>query len=320
MAGYEEPVEKWQKEKGVTEEENELAAPKSESSRESTAPEETSEPERETNKPENEEPVIKNFQRVRSLTKEFTSTEFDNIPDTEEDRPKRITEVRGGYQKVRRTTAEFNFDLSGIKGLDEIDEGDEKVVRNYKGYRKRSSVPTLIAAFAVVIALAGIIFLYFTLKSAGSEVTGGTSAGKTEQTTTIDRNYDVPVTYPYNKSDENNPAANGTVEDQPGKNQEESKTADNTGAVKPDIAVIREPVNAQRIGNYIYQYPEGIVAQVSSWKSQSVALSEVQKYRDAGYTAFAEKAEIQSMGLYYRVRVGYFKSLEEAENFVNGNH
>ncbi len=86
------------------------------------------------------------------------------------------------------------------------------------------------------------------------------------------------------------------------------------------MAEIREPVNARRIGNYIYQYPEGVVVQVSSWKSKSIALSEVQRYRDAGYTAFAEKAEIQGMGLYYRVRVGYFKSLSEAENFVNGNH
>ncbi len=145
-------------------------------------------------------------------------------------------------------------------------------------------------------------------------------ADKTGQTRTIERNYDVPVTYPYDKSDENKPSENGTVETQQGKNQAEMNTSENTNTAKPDLSEIRESVNAQRIGNYIYQYPEGVVVQVSSWKSKTIALNEVQKYRDAGYSAFAEKAEIRGMGLYYRVRVGYFSSLKEAENFVNGNH
>ncbi len=286
-------------------------------------PEEPEEPEAEPGPkaPEPEEPVLKNFQRVRSLTKEFRTTEFDDIEETEDNKPKRVTEVRGGYQKVRRTTAEFNFDLSGIEGLDEIDDENpvkkKKGIRDYQGYRKRSSVPSFIIAFVVVIALAGIIFLYFKLKSANSGIPEET---KTGQTTTIERNYDVPVTYPYNKSGENKPDENGTVGDKHDKNEAGINTAENTNPATSDLSEIREPVNARRIGNYIYQYPEGVVVQVSSWKSKTIALSEVNKYRDAGYTAFAEKSEIQGMGLYYRVRVGYFKSLEEAENFVNGNH
>jgi len=96
----------------------------------------------------------------------------------------------------------------------------------------------------------------------------------------------------------------------------------NTGSpvnnAEQDLTEVREPVNAERIGNYIYQYPEGIVVQTSSWKSKTIALDQGKKYRDTGYTAFVEKSDIPGMGLYYRVRVGYFKSLSEAENFVNG--
>lgn len=288
----------------------------------SEKPEEPGEPAPEQVKPGQDEPSVKNFQRVRSLTREFTTTEFDDTEETETEKPKRITEVRGGYQKVRRTTAEFNFDLSGIKGLDEIDDEppvkEKKRGREYQGYRKRSTVPSLIIALVVIIVLAGIIFLYFKLKSANNELSAGSD--NNGKPTTIERNYDVPVTYPYDKSGENKTPENETVQDQQGKNETELKTSENTNAAKPDMTEIREPVNARRIGNYIYQYPEGVVVQVSSWKSKSIALSEVQRYRDAGYTAFAEKAEIQGMGLYYRVRVGYFKSLEEAEKFVNGNH
>ena len=302
-------------------EEEEPARPEKEFSLDE--PEDLTEPEPEPRSPEPEEPSLKNFQRVRSLTREFTTTEFNDTEETETEKPKRITEVRGGYQKVRRTTAEFNFDLSGIEGLDEIDDEPpvkkKKRGREYQGYRKRSTVPSLIIALVVVIALAGIIFLYFKLKSANNELSA-TGSDNSGQTTTIERNYDVPVTYPYNKSGEDKAPEKGTVEDQQGKSETELKTSANTAAAKPDLTEIREPVNARRIGNYIYQYPEGVVVQVSSWKSKSIALSEVQKYRDAGYTAFAEKSEIQGMGLYYRVRVGYFKSLDEAEKFVNGNH
>ncbi len=319
-AGYDTPVNQFDEERTG---EKDIEQGKAE---EDSMPEqeETDEPEESKVRPETEEPSLKNFQRVRSLTREFTTTEFDDIEEPgEEEKPKRVTEVRGGYQKVRRTTAEFNFDLSGIQGLDEIDEEppvkQKKSLRDYQGYRKRSSVPSLIIAFGAIIIIAGIIFLYFKLRSENSEITENTP-GKAGQTTTIDRNYDVPVTYPYDKSGENKTSDNGTASNKPSKNEAELKTAENTNTAKADLSEIREPVNARRIGNYIYQYPEGVVVQVSSWKSKTIALSEVKKYREAGYKAFAERSEIQGMGLYYRVRVGYFNSLEEAENFVNGNH
>ncbi len=272
--------------------------------------------------PEHQEPVPKNFQRVTSLTKEFTTSHFDESEEQEEEKPRRITEVRGGYQKVRRTTAEFDFDLSGIEGLDEIEEPPvkKKSSRNheYRGYRERSSLPSFIIALVVIIALAGIIFLYLKLKSADNE-TGANQQGEAgQQTKVIERDYDVPVTYPYEKPGEKTPAdlngpgnAKNSLDKTPGNGSQINNA-------KQDLTEVREPVDAERIGNYIYKYPDGIMVQTSSWKSQTIALAQVKKYRDAGYTAFAEKSTIPGMGLYYRVRVGYFNSLNEAENFVNG--
>ena len=63
-----------------------------------------------------------------------------------------------------------------------------------------------------------------------------------------------------------------------------------------------------------------MVVQVSSWKSKTIALKEVEKYRKAGFNAFAELSEIPGKGNYYRVRVGYFKSLDEAKKFASGNY
>ncbi len=273
-------------------------------------------------KPESEEPVLKNFQRVKSLTKEFNNTEFNESLEIEEEKPKKITEVRGGYQKVRRTTAEFDFDLSGIKGLDEIEEPSVKEKQDkrkeYQGYRNRKSLPSLIVAFVVVIALAGVIFLYMKLKTANNGVTDeNKSAASKQQTKVIERDYDVPVTYPYEKSGiKNSTGFNENVKGQTGQNEVTEKTAVTLSKSNADLSDIRDPVNAERIGNYIFKYPEGIVVQTSSWKSKTIAIGEVKKYREAGYTAFAEHSDIAGMGLYYRVRVGYFKSLQDAENFA----
>lgn len=279
----------------------------------------------EKTRPDKEELSLKNFQRVSRLTKEFnTSVDEGSEAAEDEKTPPKVTEVRGGFQKVRRTTAEFNFDLSGVKGLDEEESASETKDKvrsgSYEGYRKKSIIPSLIMAAVVIIALAGIIFLYLRLKSNNS-ITGADNTRTTKpQTKIIERNYDVPVTYPYNSTNESKTAdLSGNTA---GSSKDENTQKNNNtpgGESNSDQIEIRQPINAERIENYIYQYPEGIVVQVSSWKSKSIALSEVKKYRSAGFTAFAEMSAIPGMGLYYRVRVGYFTSLDKAKEFVTGN-
>ncbi len=274
---------------------------------------------------ETEETALKNFQRVKSLTKEFNSTEFNNTGDIEEEKPKKIIEVRGGYQKVRRTTAEFDFDLSGIEGLDEIEEPPVKIKksvhREYQGYRKQSRVPSLIVAFIVVVSLGVVIFLYLKMKTANNETSAeGPSTPANQETRIIERGYDVPVTYPYDKPGKDATSDSiGTASEQAGTKEKMTGAETPADNNEVDLSEIRDAVNAERIGSYIYKYPEGIVVQVSSWKSKAIAVSEVQKYRNAGYTAFAETSNISGRGLYYRVRVGYFSSVQEAQKFLNGN-
>lgn len=52
--------------------------------------------------------------------------------------------------------------------------------------------------------------------------------------------------------------------------------------------------------------------QVSSWKRKNVAEQETQKLKDKGFEAFIMEAEIPGRGIWYRVRVGYFNSLDDA--------
>ena len=55
--------------------------------------------------------------------------------------------------------------------------------------------------------------------------------------------------------------------------------------------------------------------QVSSWKNKSVAEKEVQKLIKKGFNAFIMQAKIgNDKNIWYRVRVGFFNSLEEAKD------
>lgn len=55
--------------------------------------------------------------------------------------------------------------------------------------------------------------------------------------------------------------------------------------------------------------------QVSSWRSREKAESEMKKLKAKGYNAFIVVANLPELdGTWYRVRVGYFESMQEAEN------
>lgn len=56
--------------------------------------------------------------------------------------------------------------------------------------------------------------------------------------------------------------------------------------------------------------------QVSSWKSKSKAESEVSKLKSQGHNAFVVEALVNKQrGTWYRVRIGYFNSVEETEAY-----
>ena len=55
--------------------------------------------------------------------------------------------------------------------------------------------------------------------------------------------------------------------------------------------------------------------QVSSWKQKAKAESEVKRLKAKGFDAFITQAYLPSKGgTWYRVRIGYFSSIEETEN------
>ena len=57
--------------------------------------------------------------------------------------------------------------------------------------------------------------------------------------------------------------------------------------------------------------------QISSWKTERKADKEVKKYKNKGYNAFVFKYESPDNNeIRYRVRIGYFHSLEDANAYI----
>jgi cell division protein FtsN len=88
---------------------------------------------------------------------------------------------------------------------------------------------------------------------------------------------------------------------------------------KNKVESIKTPAQAEtRISDKIYFDGTNYFIQVSSWPSKSKAETEVNKYRFSGVKTFIVEVYLpQKGGKWYRVRIGSFKSEQEARNFIN---
>ena len=146
----------------------------------------------------------------------------------------------------------------------------------------------------------------------------------------INRNFDIPVSYPYLKSErkENltlegvdsslifNKKTNEVKQTSPDNTQSKLNN-DNPGnsekSLKTSSSKNNEP--SIKILNNIYKRGNIFVVQVSSWKTESIAYEQAAKFKKKGYTTYVEKTMIPGRGDWYRVRVGNFKTLGIAKIF-----
>lgn len=75
-------------------------------------------------------------------------------------------------------------------------------------------------------------------------------------------------------------------------------------AVAEKPAVVREAAES----------PYGFYTiQLSSWRTEAKADREARRYQEMGLEAYTQKADIPGMGTWYRVRVGRYQALAEAQ-------
>ncbi|MBT8383103.1 MAG: SPOR domain-containing protein [Ignavibacteria bacterium] len=219
-----------------------------------------------------------------------------------------------------------------------ISLAESKEKYDYYRHRKRS-VLTLIIPFAILILAIGAVYLYLSKDSIFSSEPEKVLLNITlpPHVNIIERDFEFAVTFPYSKS-ENYDEILGIdplvfkedlklVEQTPKEKvkQPERKTlADEKPVEKVEEKVEskKETVTQtkQRSSNKnITKYKDYYIVQVSAYKTYEAAELEAEKYRNEGYNAFIEIAELPGKGTWYRIKVGDFTSVKHAEDFFNKN-
>lgn len=162
--------------------------------------------------------------------------------------------------------------------------------RGYDRSGKKSATIVFGLVFLMIL-IAGAIYFFNKLSSGVDPAVDRTFAS----INIIERNYDLPVSYPYPKKD----AKQVMPEEQP---------------VAVDEPVIPDKLETVR-GN-IFKSPTDYVVQVGSFRREQDADVISERLKGKGFSSYVEEANITT-GRWYRVRVRGFNSTEEAENFFN---
>lgn len=236
------------------------------------------------------------------------------------------------------------------KGKEKANDYTSKTkTREYSYSNKRSPVVFFIA-LVTILSVGTALYIYLSHVNIGMFISGNKAHEKVLSASSpeiIDRTFDVPVTYPYTndsvkkdlKQEGIDPQAlvsKGQAQEKqsgelksnlssllneksrPGKaasNKEEPKSEN----ILPPSNKIEKTESAAgpagKVEGNIYKSGGYYIVQVSSWKSKSIAEREADRFKSGGYNSFIEQASIAGRGIWYRVKVGNFKTLAEAENF-----
>jgi len=102
-------------------------------------------------------------------------------------------------------------------------------------------------------------------------------------------------------------------------NENENKTVNNLNNTKSTGKY--ESSKEKKIRGNIYSDGSLYIIQISSWNQKAKAESEVAKLKKRGHDAFYTEVNLpEKGGNWYRVRVGYFSSLSEAEKYSRANN
>jgi cell division septation protein DedD/nucleoid DNA-binding protein len=303
----------------------------------------------EADKETDETKTSKFFEEVKPEELREEEEQFEEVetplPEIDFDSLKSKEKISDKFEVVNETIEETVEEELPSLSVDEnkyekpeFDEAKElKKVREelYSYQPRKSKVPFLIVLFGSIVII-GMLYFYITqIKNVTTKNSEQKIVLKTDNASIIERDFTVPVSYPYPKkeTDETNstPIDSEKTEtnlvEKSSEQKEEIKSepkelvakkeTETTKTEQPFKNISTQPpvVNYERVAPNIFLYKDYYVVQVAAFRSNSIAENEAAKFRNKGYSAFVEKAEIQGMGVWFRVRVGNFPTLREAQEF-----
>lgn len=139
----------------------------------------------------------------------------------------------------------------------------------------------------------------------------------------IERDFTIPVTYPYPPVEVETvkqlQISAQNIETKPPQNSSDTQIVEEKSNLQKNLETPKQQVvelkNQEKISETLSKSGENYIIQVASFKSEQVAIKEVNRLKSKGYSAFVEKAEIPNRGVWYRIKVSGFNSPNEAQNF-----
>jgi cell division septation protein DedD len=234
-------------------------------------------------------------------------------------------------EKIKLGTEKINAVQLESENSDESDVESSILNEKIEIPSKSKGTKWAIIFLPMIIILVAILYYWYSqnaIKSM-SENKASEKSLNTDNANIIERDYKIPVTYPYlpeNTNIDSNKVKEGAkdIKEKPVtklENQDQNvkkslETQTNLKSNNKSEAPIGTPIS---VGNNIYKYGEIYVVQVASFRSSSIAENEAGRYRNKGYNSFVEPVEISGRGLWYRIKVGNFSSIEEAKNYISKN-
>ena len=222
----------------------------------------------------------------------------------------------------------------------ESEEVIEQKAEYFQPAKKKNLVAFIVFPLLVILVSAVLYWYLEFYKKNETPIESKPIVMKIDNAKIISRSFDIPVSFPYQ------PKLNETiisetvpekieqpqdlsiekiVDKKPEQKKPEEKKIEKVEPKKENIESSKPNNNiiptgkSLNVGNNIYKYGNYFVVQVAAFRSKVISDNEAGKYRNKGYTAIVEAAEIPERGTWYRVRVGNFSTKEEAQNFVNKN-
>lgn len=266
---------------------------------------------------------------------EEIQTELDNVAETEVESDKIPNDkfqvmnenLNNEYPPEEEPEEEYQPDKESFSEDKELKRVREEL---YSYQPQKSKVPLIIIIIGTIIIAAMLYFYITQIKNVGSTQTQSNLSLKTDKASIVERSFELPVYYPYPKKQDEELSKSG-ISENPVNETKATQTGSNQNNIEPlnsqtnnndknlqkqnQITVPPPSQNYERVAANIFRYGDHYVVQVAAFRSNSIAENEAAKLRNKGYKAFVEKAEIQGNGTWFRLRVGNFPTLRDAQEF-----
>lgn len=271
---------------------------------------------------------LSSLQEIKSENEQEAKWVFDDLAiqdDIDLHNKKDSASTLDGYSEVKDPF------LKKLSLSDSINKNDylEKSLDNSSGLSpKKSVMRKSVSALIGIIIVASAVGVYLNFDNIkGIVFKDEKNLSKTVDTlkriepNVIARTFEMPISYPYKKEESViitssdsliiSPAVYAVKQNLPANGVSEKESNQNVANENSNELI--------KVGENIYQRGSEFIVQVSSWKSKSKAEEELNKYIENGFSAELIEEYSSEVGKYRRIMVGGFKSLDEANSFLNKN-